>query len=50
MTTTFEKQVLEILNDLVRKLSRIETRVMRLAEEMDIDVTKRKEKEHADVG
>jgi len=50
MTTTFETQVIEILNDLVRKVSRLETRMMRLAEEMNVDVTKRKEKEHADVG
>jgi hypothetical protein len=49
MTNTFETQVIEILNDLLRKVSRLETRMMRLAEEMHIDVTKRKEKDHENV-
>jgi hypothetical protein len=49
MTTTFETQVIEILNDLVRKVSRLETRLMRLAEEMNVNVTKRKEKQDENV-
>jgi predicted metalloenzyme YecM len=49
MTTTFETQVIEILNDLVRKVSRLETRLMRLAEEMNVNVTKLKGKQDENV-
>ena len=52
MTKTFETQVLEALNDLVRKVSRLETRVMALADELGINVTitrKLKEKNHENI-
>jgi len=49
-TPTFEVQVIEMLNDLSRKMVRIETRVLRLAEELSIDVKhERKEKKHESV-
>ena len=47
-TKTFETQVIELLNDLVNKVSRLETRLMRLADEMGIDV-KKPEKKHEQV-
>lgn len=46
-TQTFEVQVIEMLNDLVNKVSRLETRLMRLADELGIDV-KKPEKKHVD--